>query len=196
MSPSYNFKDDVTHVSFITISTCDFSHVSIFQFQRRLYPCLLLLICTCSQILSPWLGDIVDSGIELSYRPSRLHIGWRAGTITVGYNPQSGIKNLASGRHLSSFLKAWISCGHSFVLHPSILFNPSTEIGRQLFPTCFSRLYANFISLDFVAKTFRKNLSKKVTKSAKIFLISRNIKMEKTRERSKSTNFEAHHGCS
>ncbi len=32
------------------------------------------------QILSPWLGrDKVDSGIGLSYRPSRLYTGWWAG---------------------------------------------------------------------------------------------------------------------
>jgi len=37
-------------------------------------------ILFCSQILIPWLGDKVDSGIGLSYRPARLHrlrlAGW------------------------------------------------------------------------------------------------------------------------
>jgi hypothetical protein len=48
------------------------------------------------QILSPWLVDIIDSGIELSYRPA-----WRAGIpqpyVIIDYIPQSGSKNLASG---------------------------------------------------------------------------------------------------
>jgi hypothetical protein len=55
-----------------------------------------------SQILSPWLGDLVDFGIGLLYRPARMRIGWRAGTTTLCQSqlyPQSAIKNLASGYH-------------------------------------------------------------------------------------------------
>ncbi len=38
---------------------------------------------TSSQILSSWLGNIVDSGIGLSYWPARLHVGWQAGATTL-----------------------------------------------------------------------------------------------------------------
>ncbi len=51
---------------------------------------------TSGQILSPWLGDIVDSGIGLSYRPASLCIAWRAGTTTLFQSrlnpPSQGIK--------------------------------------------------------------------------------------------------------
>ncbi len=53
----------------------------------------------CSQILNPWLEDIVDSGIGLSNLPVRLHIGWQAVTTTlcqIDYLIQSGTKNLIS----------------------------------------------------------------------------------------------------
>ncbi len=33
----------------------------------------MLVVLNSSQILSPWLGDIVDSGIGLSYRPAIVH---------------------------------------------------------------------------------------------------------------------------
>ncbi len=36
-----------------------------------------------SQILSPWLGDIVDSGLGLSYRHAIDYIGWRADMTTL-----------------------------------------------------------------------------------------------------------------
>ncbi len=59
-----------------------------------------------AKFLFPDWGDIVDSGIGLSYRPARLHIGWRAGRTTLCqsrlYIPQSGTKNLASGDSILS----------------------------------------------------------------------------------------------
>ncbi len=50
------------------------------------------------QINSPWLGDIVDSGIGLSYRPSRLH--WLAGRYESP-TPESTI-------FLSQGLRIWL----------------------------------------------------------------------------------------
>jgi len=48
------------------------------------------------QILSPWLGYIVDSGIGLSYRPISLYVAWRAGTTTLYqsrlYLPSQGLR--------------------------------------------------------------------------------------------------------
>ncbi len=53
---------------------------------------------TCSQILSPWLGDIVDSGIVLSYQPVRLHRleGRYSNPMPESTIPQSGTKDLAT----------------------------------------------------------------------------------------------------
>jgi hypothetical protein len=36
-----------------------------------------------SKFLGPYWGEIVDSGIGLSYRTARLNIGWRTGTTTL-----------------------------------------------------------------------------------------------------------------
>ncbi len=60
---------------------------------------IVLCYLFCSQILSPWLGDIVDYDIGLSYRPIG-YIG-RGGAIRQPYavvdcSPLSGTKNLAS----------------------------------------------------------------------------------------------------
>jgi hypothetical protein len=55
-------------------------------------------IYCCSQILSPWLGDIVDSGIGLSHRPARLQYAGepvQQPYAEVDYIPQSETKNLA-----------------------------------------------------------------------------------------------------
>ncbi len=61
----------------------------------------LILRLSCGQILSPWLGEIVDYGIGLSYRPVRLHIeGWRTYTTTLCY----------SRLYLP---KIWLLCPHS-----------------------------------------------------------------------------------
>jgi hypothetical protein len=54
----------------------------------------------CSQILSPWLGDILDSGIGLSYRPATslcsMEDRYDKPYARVDYIPQPGTKNLAS----------------------------------------------------------------------------------------------------
>ncbi len=62
------------------------------------------VLSSCSQILSPWLGYIVDSDIRLSYRPAG-YIAWQAGTAErqpyarVDYITQSGTMNLATGQY-------------------------------------------------------------------------------------------------
>jgi hypothetical protein len=68
------------------------------------HPYPLLLKLTWGQILSPWLGDIVDYGIGLSYRPARLHITYVCLPVRqpylcaiVDYFPKTGTKNLATG---------------------------------------------------------------------------------------------------
>jgi hypothetical protein len=63
------------------------------------YCCRLILgpvPSLCSQIYSPWMGDIVDSGTGLSYRPASLFsLAWRAGTTTICrsqlYSPNQGL---------------------------------------------------------------------------------------------------------
>ncbi len=63
---------------------------------------LYLLSSSCSQIHSPWIGDIADSGIGLSYRPSSLN------SLASRYDSpmpestlylESGTMNLATGLH-------------------------------------------------------------------------------------------------
>jgi hypothetical protein len=57
---------------------------------------------TCSQIHSPWLGDIVDSGKGLSYHTGPpAYVAWRDGRYDspkpeLSLSPQSGTMNLAT----------------------------------------------------------------------------------------------------
>jgi hypothetical protein len=63
----------------------------------------MLFVCyPVSLILSPGLGDIVDSGIGLSYRHARLHIGY-SGTVWQPYMPESTISP-------SQGLRIWPLC--------------------------------------------------------------------------------------
>ncbi len=63
---------------------------------------------TRGQILSPWLGDLVDCGIGLSHRPARLQrLASRYGTLCqsrLQYIPQSGTKNLTHLHNARSVL--------------------------------------------------------------------------------------------
>jgi hypothetical protein len=55
--------------------------------------------------IDPWLGDKVNSGTGLSYRPAN-HVAWRAGTKTLRRSwlcpPSQGSMNSATGYRLSS----------------------------------------------------------------------------------------------
>ncbi len=60
---------------------------------------------SCSLILSPCRGDIVDSGIGLSYRPARLH------KLASRYdNPMpESTKNLATGKWIFEYFSSFLS---------------------------------------------------------------------------------------
>jgi hypothetical protein len=69
-------------------------------YHLRSLPNCLEKVINSSQIHSPWLGDIVDSGIGLFYRPANLCIlaGRNDNPIPeVTLFPQSGTMNLATG---------------------------------------------------------------------------------------------------
>ncbi len=75
-----NNKKSVKKISFPSFSFYS-RQQHIFQHEMFSTTCSqipLLLFQLNSIILSPWLGDIVDSGIGLSYRPAMLHRleGW------------------------------------------------------------------------------------------------------------------------
>ncbi len=58
-----------------------------------------------SQVLSPWLGNKVDSGIGLPYRPTRLHMlaGRHDNTMPTGstISPSQGLRIRLQGRKMA-----------------------------------------------------------------------------------------------
>ncbi len=77
----------------------------VFMFPRTLVKIVQIREYSVSQIHSPWLGDKVDYGLGLSYRPARLHrlAGRYHNPMTEStLSPQSRTMNLAT-----DFSRSW-----------------------------------------------------------------------------------------
>jgi hypothetical protein len=72
----------------------------------------ILVSKSWGQILSPWLGDIVDSGIGMLYRPASLCslAGRYDNPLSEStISPQSGTKNLATGIKIAGRVQCFYS---------------------------------------------------------------------------------------
>ncbi len=91
--------------------------------ERRLvcFALQIKLSKNCYQILNFWLGDLLESGIGLSYCPAS---SWQAGTTPyarVDYNLQSETKNLAKGLYAKRVNTYLLPIIKLFILSQTVL---------------------------------------------------------------------------